>query len=598
MDLKEDRKRAYDDLTKALLDKADIVTVISSYLDLTKKGKDYVALCPFHDDKHPSMSISPEKKIFNCFSCHTGGNAITFVQKYKKISYFEAMREVADLVGFDDPLLKSGALKPKIDEKKQELFNTINDLQQFYQYSLNLPEAKAAKDYLEKRNLDDAQVKKYSIGYAITDGAKTIDYLQKKGHSLDKIKRIGIVSSNSNTDANAGRLIFPLKDKNGQVVGFSARKLDNIKGDSPKYINSPKTEIFIKGDNLYNYNNAKETARNDGYIYVLEGFMDVMALDKSGIRSAVALMGTAMTDEQIELLRRLNVEIRLSLDGDVAGQMGMMKIINQFNKKSIPLRLVSNPNDLRDPDEILQESGQETLKKAMNNLVEPFEFIINYYENVQKLTKNDDKKKVLQFCMPFIASIKDALERENCIIKLSKVTNYEPDVLRKLLIEAKDGKPQTFQVNEYSENRQSQLSYSSIESTKLQKAERLFLTHMLKNADSIEFFKTKIGFFITDVYEAIAEYLLDYAKDNGGVMPESLMFSKVDESDDYGNKEELNRLLTDLYSRGNNSIHNETDDELFDVIQKEKLKEKKKLENQERIFQEAASIRKNKNLNN
>lgn len=595
MDLKEDRKRAYDDLTKALLDKADIVTVISSYLDLTKKGKDYVALCPFHDDKHPSMSISPEKKIFNCFSCHTGGNAITFVQKYKKISYFEAMREVADLVGFDDPLLKSGALKPKIDEKKQELFNTINDLQQFYQYSLNLPEAKAAKDYLEKRNLDDAQVKKYSIGYAITDGAKTIDYLQKKGHSLDKIKGIGIVSSNSNTDANAGRLIFPLKDKNGQVVGFSARKLDNIKGDSPKYINSPKTEIFIKGDNLYNYNNAKETARNDGYIYVLEGFMDVMALDKSGIRSAVALMGTAMTDEQIELLRRLNVEIRLSLDGDVAGQMGMMKIINQFNKKSIPLRLVSNPNDLRDPDEILQESGQEALKKAMNNLVEPFEFIINYYENVQKLTKNDDKKKVLQFCMPFIASIKDALERENCIIKLSKVTNYEPAVIRELLKNSETGNA-SIEENKYSIKSKGSISLESAKPTKLQNAERILLARMLRDLDSIDFYEKNITYFATEAYNAIASYLVQYAENNHEVMPDSLLFSKIADSDEE-DREALSKLVADLYGK-DNYTHNETNNELFAAIQKGKSEIQRKIEIEKKVSQQAAAMLKNKNSKN
>lgn len=211
-----------------------------------KKGRGYVALCPFHDDKDPSLSISKERQIFKCFVCNTGGNAIGFVQKYLGISYQDAIRRVAEIVGFNDERLEKEKDEIKIDKIKQPLFDTINDLQSLYQYCLNTSDGKNAQEYLQKRNIDKNQIKKYGIGYAFDDGAKTIEYLQKKGHTLDKIKDIGIVSANSNSDANAGRLIFPLKDKNGQVVGFSARKMDSKDTESPKYVNSPDTKIFKK----------------------------------------------------------------------------------------------------------------------------------------------------------------------------------------------------------------------------------------------------------------------------------------------------------------------------------------------------------------
>lgn len=382
------------ELIAALLAQTDIVDVIKAYIPVTKKGRNYMALCPFHDDKHPSLSISPERQIFKCFVCGTAGNAITFVSKYEKISYNEAVRKVADIVGFHDERLLKEAFVPKKDPTIEPLYNCINDLQKFYEYDLNIPEGKIAKDYLAKRNIDDAQVKKYKIGYSLSDGRKTIEFLLAHGHSLKSIEDIGIALASANAkDANAGRLIFPLCDPNGQVVGFSARKLSEEQ--NPKYVNSPETPIFHKGKILYNYHNVKGSARHDGYVYVLEGFMDVMALDKAGISSAVALMGTALSADQIALLRKLNCEIRLCLDGDNAGQIGMMKIITQLNSAGLPYRLVSNPKDLRDPDDILQESGPEALKEAMSHLVDAMDFQINYYLNVKKL---ETRKNAVKSC--------------------------------------------------------------------------------------------------------------------------------------------------------------------------------------------------------
>lgn len=559
------------DLIEDLLRQADIVSVISAFIPVQKKGRSYMAICPFHDDKNPSLTISPEKRIFKCFVCGTGGNAISFVQKHLNIPYQEAVRRVAEIVGFHDDRLQTEASVPTINKDKQPLFDAINDLESLYQYCLNVPEGKVANDYLEKRHLDKDEIKKYGIGYALADGAKTIEYLQKKGHSLDKIKDIGIVSSMSNTDANAGRLIFPLCDQNGQVVGFSARKIANSTKETPKYINSPDTKIFKKSHILYNYHNAKISARRDGYIYVLEGFMDVMALDKAGIPSAVALMGTSLSNEQIELLRRLNAEIRLCLDGDNPGQRGMMKIILQLNKANIPFRLVCNPNDLRDPDDILQESGPDALRNAMNQLVDAFQFQMNYYQNVEKLTQAEDRKKVLLYSLPFLRTMKEGLEKENNIVRLSKVTGFETEIIRKEL-----GKSKTVEnaLEENSYEVQRMVEFSDPEafvSNKLIFAERIVLKEMLKNIESVSFFEKNIDYFYTSVYEKIADYVLDYAHREGRIIPPDVLLNDIELSDD-AEKEDMNKVVTDLLD-DKKDIHDiEKLTDCVKVIQDEKEK--------------------------
>lgn len=533
------------DLIETLLKETDIVTVISAFIPVQQKGRSFVAVCPFHDDKNPSLNISREKQIFKCFVCGTGGNAITFVQKHLNISYQEAVQKVAEISGFHDERLEKEAYKPQVDNIKQPLFDTINDLQTLYQYCLNTPEAKDAQNYLANRHIDKDEIKKYGIGYSLTDGKKTIEYLQRKGHSLDKIKGIGIVSSVSNSDANAGRIIFPLKDKNGQVIGFSARKINPNDHDSPKYVNSPDTKIFKKSLNLYNYNNAKNSARTDGHIYVLEGFMDVMALDKASIPSAVALMGTSLSAEQIELLRQLNCEIRLCLDGDAAGQRGMMKIILQLNKAGLPFRLVCNPNDLRDPDDILQESGPEALRNAMNQLVDPFQFQMNYYQNVEHLTKAEDKKKVLMYSIPFLRSMKPGIDRENNIVRLSKITGYEPEIIRSQLTNS-----------DFSDNALEEVTYQDQQSfelfhpetkyvKKLAFAEKQTLYYMLQNIDAVKYFEQNIDNFYYQVYEKIASFIIEYVDKNNEIANIPVLFNEIETSDD-NDKDEMNRVLSEL----------------------------------------------------
>ena len=505
------------DLVKEIKQRADIVDVISYYCStVQKKGKGYVAVCPFHDDHDPSMQISKERQTFHCFVCQTGGDVFTFVQKYDKCNFEEAVRKVCDIIGFDDPRLHKQVYAKKIDENLVPVYNCINELQKYYVYALTTDEGKATRDYLEKRKLSQEQCAKFGVGYAFKDGNMTIEYLKAKGFSLKNIENTGICKAQTSgmSDNNQGRLIFPIKDANGQVVGFSARKI-NDDPEAPKYVNSPETVIFTKGNILYNYYLAKQNARHDGYIYVVEGFMDVFAFDTIGITSCVALMSTKLTKQHIELLRKLGVEIRICLDGDKPGQAAMMQLMAQLDEARLPYRLVSVPGEVRDPDEILKQDGEDKLKAYVSSLVDPFNFALNYYQNISPLGSIEDKKKVIHHFMPMIASLDSRLVQDDYIYKLAEATGFTSQAIRNSLKDFRrkttTNAPALTYVNEEVDT---SLNLKKIDRDvrRLTLAERTVLDLMFVSDEAIKFYEQDIKYFYNEVYRAIANFILEQHK--------------------------------------------------------------------------------------
>ena len=403
-------------LIEEVLKRANIVDVISSYINVIKKGNRYVAICPFHDDKNPSMMISKEKQIFKCFVCGEGGNAITFIQKFEKIPFEDAVRKLADLIGFKDERLTKNVTKSPVDEEKERLYNTIESLTKFYEISLMANEGKDGLNYLNNRQIYEYVIKQFRIGFAPNNNIMSIQYMQASGHSLKDIETIGVAghSNGQFVDRNAGRVIFPLFDINGRVIGYSARRIKD--NDEAKYINSPETPLFQKGNVIYNYHNAKKSSRLDGYCYLLEGFMDVIALYRAGIKSAVALMGTALTNNQVNLLKRLNVEIRICLDSDNPGQMATMKVIEAFDKAGIKYRIVRRSSGPKDADEILDKYGKDKLIKWLNILIDKIQFVMNYFLLNNKLETIDDRKKFITDFLPYLSSVTNELELEEYLI--------------------------------------------------------------------------------------------------------------------------------------------------------------------------------------
>lgn len=536
------------DLLQEIKKHADIVDVISSYVNVIKKGRNYASICPFHDDHNPSMNINKERQTYHCFVCHAGGDVFSFVSEYEKIPFSEAVKRVCEITNFDDPRLHQLSVSKPVNPDIQVLYNCINELQKFYEYGLQTDEGKIAKDYLAKRQISEQQASKFSLGYAIKDGKKTISYLQQKGFSLKNIEDIGIAlaKASDTADSNAGRLIFPIKNYNGQVVGFSARKFDENK-ETPKYVNSPETKIFRKSDILYNFDLAKQTAKRDGYIYLVEGFMDVFALDSIGISSAVALMGTKLSQKHLELLRRLNVEIRLCLDGDKPGQEAMMAMMLQLDKAEISYRLVSIPKEIRDPDEILKQDGKDKLIKFVNSLVDPFDFALNYYQNISPLNTIDDRKKVIAHFAPMINGLKSKLEYEDYIYKLADVTGFNHNAIRDYLKDVKGKTTETSSSNYIFEEKPPHTLKLARELRRLTNAEKIVLEQMAQSKVAIDFYEKNIKYFTTEIYRQLANYFVEYASKYSNI--ELSMVIDLIASSNPSNKKELLALVSSLPNR-------------------------------------------------
>ena len=568
---------AFDEtLVNDVLKHSDIVKVIQAYLPLIRKGKDYLAKCPFHDDTNPSMHISPEKQIFKCFVCGTSGNAIGFVMKYEHLSFKEALKKVAEICDYHDPRLEGINEVKVVDPKRVPLIKCLRDLTIYYQYSLNSPEGKAGLDYFEERHLDAAMRNKFMLGYAFKDGKATCRFLQEKGHSLKTIEDIGIASSVNGVynDRNQGRVIFPICDANGEVVGYSARRLGN--GPEAKYVNSPETYLFHKSNILYNYHNAKEKARIAGYIYVLEGFMDVYALYRIGIESCVAVMGTALTAEHIRLLRALNVEIRLCLDGDLPGQKATMGIATELANNGLNVRIVDNQNSSKDPDEILNSDGEMALNAYLNKLISRVDFVLNYYKNTNPLQTPEQKTQLINEFIPVLLGMRSTLELDTYINKLADITGFAPEAIKNLLRNVRN-KPQG--TVEY-KNALLELHPERKLLRRLFTAEHELLYQMLQNPAAVAFYESKVGAFYDETYRSIANYLIEYAKVHDNFVPRDLLASL--EASNLEDKDELINKISDLYLERNHP--NVCDETLLENLQmvieqeKDKIFEKDTLE--------------------
>ena len=557
------------EISEDILKHADIVKVVSAYIPVSKKGRNFVAICPFHDDTNPSLSVSPERQIFKCFVCNTAGTAISFVQKYEKIAYSEAVKKVAELIGYKPAGLGEVVKAKPVDEKKESLIKCLHDLNLFYQFALNTPEGKAGLDYLSSRHLDEKLRNKYKLGYAYNDGKNTINFLQKKGHSIKTIEDCGVakmISSGVYADMNEGRVTFPICDAEGNVIGFSARRL--VDADTSKYMNTPETYLFHKSNVLYNFHIAKEAARLKGYIYVCEGFMDVFALARIGIDAAVAIMGTALTNEHVQMLRSLGVEIRLCLDGDLPGQQAMMKIANLLTKTGISFRVVDNQGSSRDPDEILNQDGPEALEAYLNKLINRIDFALNYYTRSNPLKTINEKKALIKEFIPILARINSQLELDSYLLRLQKVTDFESESIRKLVANYRQQSTQSGTITQVMRDFHPERKALQ----RLITAERELLYQMTLNSSAIDFYEQKIGGFYDDIYRTIATYIVGYKEQHNDIDVNGVI-SNI-EIDEFENK---NEVLDDLITLIDEDYHPKECDEnllndLLDTMNEEKAR--------------------------
>lgn len=529
--------------------RADIVSLISSYIPITKKGRNYFCVCPFHSDTNPSMSISQEKQIYKCFSCGAAGNVFTFVQEYEKVSFIESVKIVANFVGIDISS-EIEQNEKQISSAEKRMFELISEANEFYKYNLETQEGLKGKEYLEKRELDENTRSKFQVGFSLNDGTKTIQYLMKKGYSIDEIINSGIaLETNGNlTDRFKGRLIFPLSNLDGKVVGFSGRKIDNA--DVAKYVNSPETKIFIKGNCLYNYYIAKQEAKKLGFIYIVEGFMDVIALSKIGINNVVAIMGTSFTENQIKAIKRLNVKVIMALDNDDAGQDATFKIVNELEKMNIQVSIVAKDKNGKDLDEILK-IGSDKVVTYLNNQLTPFDFKISYQFSKINTENYDEKKDFVKRIAAYYLNRKsDDLDKDYYISKLVSLTGFSYNAIKTLLSDKKIEKKEYKKVSPLIVKKPDRYEW----------AEKNILSQMLYDTKSIRYYIDNLNFLYNDKYRIIAKYVINYYYDNNRISENDIL-SRVDDST-------LRGIITDLIYE--NDLQKSFDIRYFDMIRLEK----------------------------
>lgn len=415
------------DKLNLLRKKADIVEVIGSYLPLIKKGKDYKCVCPFHNDTSPSLSINPEKQIFKCFACGHSGNVITFVKDYEKVNFMEAVEILAKRYGLENEF------NIKHEESKyQPYYNTMDIANLYFQNNLQSEEGTNARKYLYDRKLDDETIKEFQIGLSLKERDKLTKLFLNQGKTLEELNELDL--SNTDHDTYINRIIFPLHDTKGNVIGFSGRIYNNE--DLNKYQNTKETVIFKKGENLFNYYRAKNSIQEDNYVILMEGFMAVIRSFTVGIKNCVAAMGTALTQKQIDLLKRLSKNIYICYDGDNAGYNATLKNGDLLLKNGINPKVIKLSDNL-DPDDYIIKYGGDSFKELIKKAIDYTEYKIINMKSSYNLSNIEDKTKYINDVLKQISLEKDEIKVELSIKSLEKETDVCYNTLVKRLNEFK-----------------------------------------------------------------------------------------------------------------------------------------------------------------
>lgn len=482
--------RITEELINEIQRQNDIIDVISRYVSLTKRGKNYFGLCPFHDDHNASMSVSPDKQIFKCFSCGKSGNVFSFVSEYNHISFYEAIILLGNDKGYN---IKANVTQENKYTKEYEIYSYAVKI---YQNNLNSALGQSAIQYLQQRQIDRETIKKFKIGLSLNKSMLT-DYLLKKGYQIDKLIDLGITNEN-NKDKFLNRIMFPLFDLKGNPIAFSGR-IYNSK-DNSKYINTMETEIFKKGSILYNYHNAKDNLKKTDYVIVMEGFMDVIRASTIGINNCVATMGTAFTKEHILLLKKMTNKIILCFDGDKAGEEATISSLNLLEGSNLDIKIIRLPEDL-DPDEYILKYGKNSFCLQIDKSINSIDFRMNLLKKNKDLTNINDISKYIDEAIKELAKTSDEVLIELTLKKLSDSYNIEYQTLKN-------------KFNNYSNIKnvvkKDEVVFKKEKLKQHQKAEYYLIYYMLNNNNLISLIESKIVYFTDDLIRHLYNEIIYY----------------------------------------------------------------------------------------
>ena len=407
----------------------DIVDVVSQYVQLKKSGANYFGLCPFHNEKTGSFSVSPDKQIFHCFGCGAGGGVITFVMKAEGLSFPDAVRYLADRAGMQVP--EQGEEERRAARHRDRLYALCRDAARFYYDTLWKPENRAPQQYFIGRGLSRRTMNRFGLGYAPDSFHALMDAMTAKGYTRDELLDAGLVSRSEKGriyDRFRNRVMFPIIDVRGNVIAFGGRVMDDSK---PKYLNSPETPIFHKSRNLFALNLSK-TTKND-YFILAEGYMDVIALHQAGFDSAVASLGTSLTEEQARIIARHTERIVISYDADGAGQSAAQRAIDILKKCDLQVKVLRIPG-AKDPDEFIKNLGTEAFQERIDQAENSFYFEIRILSEQYDQSDPEQRTKFHREIAQKLCEFSEDLERENYLQAIAEKYMIRPDDLRKMVI--------------------------------------------------------------------------------------------------------------------------------------------------------------------
>ena len=516
--------------------RANIVDIISGYLQVSSKGKNYVALCPFHNDHSPSLIISPEKQIFNCFTCRTGGNVFSFVMKYENVSFAEAVSIVAKKVGFN---LKNDVFV-KSENKYSKDYEIYEYAMKYYLNNINTTDGSKAREYLLKRGINETIIKEFKLGYSGSSKDTFYTLATNKGWDIETLNKLGLINKvNENVyDTFINRVVIPIENLKGEVVGFTGR-IFNGEDNTAKYLNTKETEIFKKSSLLFNYHNAKNYIRDRKSVIVVEGNMDAIKMSAKGFKNVVALMGVALSKEQIDILKRLKVPVILMLDNDNAGEEATIKNGEFLINSGVDTKVI-RLSGAKDPDEYLEKFGIDAMQNNIDKAIKYIDFKIECLKKDKDLSNMED---LITYVKEVINSIngEDDLTKEIILSKISKDYAIDIDILKSNLKTEvkKDAKKEETQ-----EVRDKKL-------TKYQKASHKVLYYMLMDSKYINLYKNTLGYFKERIERVLASEIVYYESNNGNIDVADFTTTIMGSEDEY---EFLQIILSE---NGNTSVSDE-----------------------------------------
>lgn len=514
-----------EDIIEQVRTENDIVDVIGDYVKLQKRGSSYFGLCPFHNEKSPSFSVSEHKQMYYCFGCGEGGNVISFLMKYENYTFIEAMEVLANRAGIELPKMEYSKEARKEKDLKTKIIEINTEAAKYYHYLLKTERGKTAYNYLKSRELSDETIVKFGLGYSDKYSNSLYQYLKQKGYTDSELKETGLFSYDEKRGVNDkfwNRVMFPIMDANNRVIAFGGRVMGDAK---PKYLNSPETKVFDKSRNLYGLNAARASRKE--YVLICEGYMDVISLHQAGFNNAVAALGTAFTSRHASLIKRYAKEAVLTFDSDEAGIKAALRAIPYLKESGLAVKVLSM-KPYKDPDEFIKALGSEAYEKRIKNATNFFIFQVGVEQRKYNLDDPQEKTAFYNKVAEMLLEFDDEIERDNYIDSVCLQFNIPKEGLGKLVRK----KGLTYIGKEDKINDGPSIPKKAVKEDASVQAQRILLAYLI---DKTNWFKKVAEVispedFIDDFYRKVAALFWEQME-NGQANPAQIMNYFEDEDE-------------------------------------------------------------------